>query len=59
MGQQEGISEALAFAVDAEEDLRLAVQCMWQFCDTAALRACPECGLSLHGDENLGQHLLR
>jgi hypothetical protein len=59
MGQDEGISEALAFAVDAEQDLYLAQQCMWQFCDTRALTACSDCGLSVHRDEKLGAHLLQ
>jgi hypothetical protein len=56
--QEEGLSEALAFAVDIEQDLYLAQQCTWQFCDAKALTACSDCGLSVHGDEKLRQNLL-
>jgi hypothetical protein len=58
-GRGEKISEALAFAVDAEESLFLAQPCTWQFCDTAALTACSECGLWVYRNEKLGQYLLQ
>lgn len=56
--EEREISLALRFAQDVEYDIVLTNECKYHFCDEEASSTCRDCGLRVHRNEPLGEHLL-